>query len=168
MAAATGLGKDGQPLRREERSRSLAARPILLLDAKAMAPFALLALLLAAGQPAPAQVPRAPDAAPLRPTAWPFRLFSEDDYPAAARRAREQGRVTYRIEIGPDGRVSGCAVRWSSGSPSLDAATCRIVSRRARFAPARDSEGRPVPDRRDGDVLWVLSPEGEEEGEGED
>jgi len=128
-----------------------------------MAPFAFLALLLAAAQPAPARP--APDAAPPRPTAWPFRDFSDDDYPAAARRAGEQGRVVYRVEIGPDGRVSGCAVRWSSGSASLDAATCRIVSRRARFAPARDSAGRPVPDRRDGDVLWVLPREGEGEGE---
>jgi protein TonB len=132
-----------------------------------MAPFALLTLLAAAqpvpAQPAPAQPAPAPDTAPLPPTAWPFRLFSQDDYPAAARRAREQGRVTYRIEIGPDGRVSGCAVRWSSGSASLDAATCRIVSRRARFAPSRDSAGRPVRDHRDGDVLWVLPWEGEGE-----
>jgi len=130
-----------------------------------MVAAALLALLLAqpsARPPAPAPAP-APDAAPLRPTAWPFRLFTDEDYPAAALRAREQGRVVYRIEIGPDGRVSGCAVRRSSGSASLDAATCRIVRSRARFAPARDGAGRPVRDHRDGDVLWRLPGEGEGE-----
>ena len=110
----------------------------------------LLALLLAQSA-APA-----PNATLAPPTAWPFRRFSDDDYPAGALRAREQGRVVYRVTIGPEGRVSGCDVRISSGSPALDAATCRIVRSRARFTPARDSAGRPVPDRRDGDVLWRL------------
>jgi protein TonB len=119
-----------------------------------MASLILFALLL--GQAA-APAPAPPAAAPAPPpTAWPFSRFTADDYPAAALRAQEQGRVVYRITIGTEGRVSGCEVRISSGSAALDAATCRIVRSRARFTPARDSEGRPVPDRRDGNVLWRL------------
>jgi periplasmic protein TonB len=138
-----------------------------------MAATFLLALLLAAPplplagpQPAPPPPPAPPPAAraapsgPAPPTEWPFRRFSPDDYPAAAMRGEQQGFVAYRIEIGPDGRASNCAIRQSSGSPALDAATCRIVTSRSRFTPARDSEGRPVPDHRDGWVTWRL---GEEE-----
>ena len=122
----------------------------------------LLSLLLAQATATASAPAAAADATPPPPTAWPFRLFSDDDYPAAALRGREQGRVVYRVTIGPDGRVSGCDVRISSGSRALDAATCRIVRSRARFTVARDGAGRPVPDTRDGDVLWLL-PGGHEE-----
>jgi len=101
---------------------------------------------------APATIPAAP-AQPL--TDWPFR-FGDDDYPAVALRNEEQGRTTYRVEIGPDGRVARCSITGSSGSGWLDQATCRIVSRRARFTPARDSAGAPVPDTREGEVTWSL------------
>jgi protein TonB len=121
--------------------------------------FSLLAQPAAAAPAPPAATETPP---PPRPTAWPFRMLSEDDYPAAALRGQQEGRVVYRITIGPEGRVSNCDVRISSGSQALDNATCRIVSRRARFTPARDSAGRPIPDTRDGDVLWLL-PRGDEE-----
>lgn len=118
----------------------------------------LLALALLAAVPAPAlaQPPAQPPPAPPRPSSWPWGLFSADDYPAAALRAEEQGQVSYRLTIGPDGRVSDCAIRGSSGSAALDAATCRILSRRARFVPARDPAGIPVPDSRDGRIDWVI------------
>lgn len=114
----------------------------------------MLALVLAASAQA-AGPPPAPPAEP-RPTSWPWGLFSADDYPAAALRAEEQGRVTYRLTIGPDGRVSDCAIRGTSGSAALDAATCRILTRRARFIPARDPAGIPVPDSREGRIDWVI------------
>jgi periplasmic protein TonB len=114
-----------------------------------------------APQPAPAPAPaaRAAPSAPRPPTDWPFRRFSPDDYPAAADRGDDQGFVAYRLEIGPDGRVSNCTILQSSGSLALDTGTCRIVSSRSRFTPARDSEGRYVPDYRDGWVTWRLGDE---------
>src|ERR1044072_5940983 len=54
-------------------------------------------------------------------------LFSGDDYPADAMRNEDQGSVSVRLSIGTDGRVSGCSVSSSSGSRSLDNATCRIL-----------------------------------------
>jgi len=134
-----------------------------------MAATALLALLLAAPPPPLSGAPTAPrpappaapavTAAPPRqppPTEWPFRRFSPDDYPESALEDRAQGFVAYRLEIGPDGRVSNCSILQSSGSAALDRGTCRILSDRARFAPARDGAGRYVPDHRDGWVTWRL------------
>ncbi len=93
-------------------------------------------------------------------TDWPpFSLFSQDDYPAAALRGSDQGTTRYRFEINPEGRVSRCTITASSGSTPLDRAACLIVTSRARFAPARDSAGRPVPDAREGDVTWRLEEE---------
>lgn len=120
-----------------------------------MTPVLLLAALLQAAQgAAPAPAPSPPP-----PTDWPFNLFTSDDYPARAMRGDEQGRVGYHLEIRPDGRVGRCTINRSSGSAALDERTCRIVSARARFAPARDSEGNAVPDSRDGEVTWRLPPE---------
>ncbi len=122
-----------------------------------VSPVLLLAALLA--PPAVAAAPAPPPVATTTPapvTDWPFNLFTEDDYPSDALRGDEQGRVGYHLEIGADGRVSDCTIRRSSGSAALDERTCRIVRVRARFAPARDSEGRAVPDARDGEVSWRL------------
>jgi periplasmic protein TonB len=83
-------------------------------------------------------------------------LIGTGDYPAAAIRARQEGRSSFRLAIGPDGRVTGCVVLGSSGSSALDAATCRIIRSRARFTPARDASGRLVSDDYFGEYVWRL------------
>jgi protein TonB len=84
---------------------------------------------------------------------------SDADYPSSAIRAEEQGTTRFRLLVGPDGRVTDCAVTGSSGSSSLDSATCRIMRSRARFAPARDGSGNPTSDSVASSIHWVL-PEG--------
>lgn len=124
--------------------------------------FATLVLILAQAAAPPAATPApaaAPPPAPSRPTDWPFRALTGDDYPARALREEAQGRVAYRLEIGADGRVANCTVRESSGYASLDTATCAIIRRRARFTPARDSEGNAIPDSREGELFWQLPQE---------
>ena len=60
--------------------------------------------------------------------------------------------------VDPTGRVTGCNVTTSSGSLSLDLATCSIIQRRARFTPAQDGAGRAVADRVQARIRWVLPP----------
>ena len=73
-------------------------------------------------------------------------LFSADDYPAAAQAAEAQGTAQATLTIGPDGRVVGCNLIRSTGNGALDAATCNILRRRAKFTPARDSNGNATTD----------------------
>src|SRR5437868_8668455 len=73
-------------------------------------------------------------------------LFSADDYPASAQAAGAEGTSQATITIGPDGRVAGCNIIRSSGNSALDAATCNIIRRRAKFVPAKDSNGNAVSD----------------------
>ena len=82
--------------------------------------------------------------------------ISDDDYPVEALRNEEQGIVGFELHIGPDGRVSDCRIVASSGAASLDAATCRIMSARARFSPARDSNGNATADAMTARIRWVL------------
>ena len=73
-------------------------------------------------------------------------LFSADDYPAAASAAEAQGTAQATLTIGPDGRVVGCNLIRSTGNGALDSATCNILRRRAKFTPARDSNGNATTD----------------------
>lgn len=83
-------------------------------------------------------------------------LFTTGDYPAAALRNGEEGTAAFAIAIDPAGRVTACSITQSSGSASLDATTCSILQRRARYTPARDSGGAAVEDRSHGRVRWTL------------
>ena len=83
-------------------------------------------------------------------------LFSGDDYPSSALDNEEQGTVGVRLAIGPNGRVTGCDVTASSGSRTLDSATCRILRSRARFTPATDSTGNPTTGSFSQRITWRL------------
>ena len=84
-------------------------------------------------------------------------VIANDDYPAAALRAGEEGDVEYRLTIGPTGRVEECVVTASSGSASLDAATCRLLGGRWRFVPARNGTGEAVRDVQTGWIRWSIA-----------
>jgi len=73
-------------------------------------------------------------------------LFSADDYPASAQAAGAEGTAQASLTIGPDGRVASCNIIKSSGNSALDSATCNIIRRRAKFIPAKDSNGQATSD----------------------
>jgi len=84
-------------------------------------------------------------------------LFSADDYPAAAQSAGAEGTAQAELTIGPDGRVVGCNLVRSTGNGALDSQTCNILRRRAKFTPARDSNGNPTTDTvQTPPIVWRL------------
>jgi protein TonB len=83
-------------------------------------------------------------------------FITPGDYPAAAVRARQQGTVRFRLEVGPDGRVTGCTILRSSRSAALDSTTCALMRRRARFTPATDAVGNPVQSSIEEEFTWKL------------
>ena len=84
-------------------------------------------------------------------------LFSSDDYPASAVSAGAEGTARASLSIGPDGRVTGCSITQSTGNTALDAATCNILRRRAKFIPARDTNGNPTSDTvNTPSIVWRL------------
>lgn len=90
------------------------------------------------------------------PKGSPGSWVSDRDYPSAAIREEREGLTRFRLTIGADGRVVGCEITSSSGSPDLDAATCSKVSARARFVPALGGDGMPTTGNYVGSVRWVL------------
>ena len=89
----------------------------------------------AADRPEPRQaVPRGSKAS------W----ITNDDYPPAALHAGEHGSVVMELVIDRAGRVEKCTIIRSSGSASLDSASCALIQRRARYTPATNEGGEPT------------------------
>lgn len=108
--------------------------------------------------PKPAPPAPTPSFEPVsaRPKNDPGRWLSNNDYRPSWTRRELTGLAKFRLEIAANGRVSNCTVTGSTGHGELDAATCSLVSKRARFEPARDSNGEPVAGSYTGSVLWQL------------
>lgn len=83
-------------------------------------------------------------------------LFSTDDYPVEAMRQEAEGSVGVVLRVSVGGGVTDCIVEKSSGWPSLDWQTCRILWARARFTPARDGKGRAVESATRSTIRWLL------------
>lgn len=102
------------------------------------------------GQPVVVQpVPRQPMTA----------LITPDDYPQAAYRVGQEGEVGIRLTVSAKGKASDCRIWQSSGSRLLDAWTCWLLRRRARFTPALDAAGKPTEGKFDHLVIWKITEE---------
>ncbi len=80
------------------------------------------------------------------------------DYPEAAKRARLQGVVDVLFTVHTDGRVSGCRIDHSSGSPDLDRLTCALTEQRLLYNPALDASGKPTEEIAGRRFRFVMSP----------
>lgn len=107
-----------------------------------------------APSPPPAQQGR--KFTPARARANLATYVTHDDYPAEAIRHAEEGTTAFRLDIGPDGRVTRCTITASNGSAVLDQTTCRLMLSRPRFTPARNERERPTTDSMNARIRWVL------------
>jgi protein TonB len=105
------------------------------------------------------EVPRpTPSFAPkgARPRNDVSRWVMTDDYPRTSLVRGSEGVTGFRVVVGSDGKVDACEITASSGDPQLDAATCRNVTRRARFEPATDGNGDKVVGSFRSNVRWQI------------
>lgn len=90
-------------------------------------------------------------------TSGPIRSFiSPLDYPLDAR--PHEGTVSVALGVDVRGRVTSCVVQKSSGSAALDAATCRLLTRRAKFKPALTGDGKATSDTIQVSIPWKMPP----------
>jgi protein TonB len=93
--------------------------------------------------PAPPPPPPPQQANPT-PKGRPQNWVTNNDYPSRALREEEQGTTRFSVSVNTEGRVASCTVTGSSGHDDLDQAVCRLITSRARFNPAKDSNGQPM------------------------
>lgn len=91
-----------------------------------------------------------------RPRNDPSQWVTAADYRSVWINRELTGIARFRVEVGTDGRVRNCAITGSSGHAELDRATCDLVTRRARFEPARDRAGEKTAATWSSAVSWQL------------
>lgn len=94
---------------------------------------------------------------PLNVEEW----LGPDNYPPAAIRNGEQGRVVVSISLDATGKPVRCENEIESGFTVLDRETCEIVMTKGQFQPARDKRGRGLASRYLMPVRWKLPEDNE-------
>ena len=92
--------------------------------------------------PPPPPPPPSFDPVSARPRNNPGGWVTTNDYRAIWINREYTGIARFELSVGTNGRVSHCRITSSTGHAALDEATCKLVKRRARFDPAKDSSGK--------------------------
>lgn len=96
------------------------------------------------------------DPVAANPRNSPGSWINDNDYRSSWIRRKMTGMASFTLAINSKGRVTNCTVTSSTGYTALDAATCKLISRRARFEPARNSEGAVTSGTYSNSIRWVL------------
>jgi protein TonB len=102
-----------------------------------------------------------PSASPFDPVGAaprnnPARWVQDSDYRSSWLRQGLSGAARFTLGIDATGKVTSCTITRSTGHGVLDAATCELVTKRARFDAARDSSGKPVAGSFTGGITWRI------------
>lgn len=84
------------------------------------------------------------------------RWIRADDYPKGGLHAGESASIHFRVSVGRDGKVEDCAVQSATQGADFARRTCTLISRRAKFDPALDTEGKPVPSYYVNTIRWLM------------
>jgi hypothetical protein len=91
------------------------------------------------------------------PASKPGSWLLGDDYPKDALYKGASAIVQFRLMVGADGIPTGCHIQQATNSPEFIKLTCDLLMKRARFAPALDSVGKPVASYFIHSVRWLAA-----------
>jgi hypothetical protein len=86
----------------------------------------------------------------------PLSVFTPADMPAYINMAGRDRFVFTRTTVRDDGTVQNCTAERSSGDKKLDAFTCSLMVKRAKFQPAKWIDGTPAYSVRRKGMNWVI------------
>jgi Gram-negative bacterial TonB protein C-terminal len=89
------------------------------------------------------------------PIGNPGRWASWTDFPSRALENRRSGRVKFRLDIDEAGKVTGCHVLEQTNPAEFGVLSCQILTKRGRFKPALDKDGKPVRSFWVSSVTWL-------------
>jgi Gram-negative bacterial TonB protein C-terminal len=66
------------------------------------------------------------------------------DYPSKMLEAGQPAIVNFRLLVDEKGAVAGCFIQQTTRAKEFDNAVCKSITRRAKFDPALDQDGKPL------------------------
>lgn len=78
------------------------------------------------------------------PISSPETWIRDFDFPINALFDGQSGDVQFRLDVQADGSVGGCHILYRTDPDQFADYTCKLLSKRAKFLPARDEAGVPV------------------------
>ena len=92
----------------------------------------------------------------VKPRGDPGAWVTTNDYRSSWINREMVGTAAFKVQVGANGRAESCLITRSSGHDVLDKATCDLISKRARFEPAKNSKGEKVAGSYSSSVRWQL------------
>lgn len=80
-----------------------------------------------------------------QPVTSPGRWLVSADYPMHLVERGVRGIVNFRLMVDAEGGVTACHIQQSTRPAEFDEAVCKGLIRRAKFKPALDADGQPMP-----------------------
>ena len=79
------------------------------------------------------------------------------NYPKSLSNKNLAATVAFRLMIDATGTPTDCIVQEATSPPEVGPETCKMLMRTAKFQPARDKDGTPVPDFFASRASWYMS-----------
>lgn len=94
---------------------------------------------------------------PATPQSDPGKWLVSSDYPRGPLMMGASAIVYFRLMVSADGNPTGCHIQQATNSPEFTDFTCKLLMKRARFAPALDAAGNPTASYYTNSVRWLAS-----------
>ena len=82
--------------------------------------------------------------------------MNSGDYPSAMLRIGGNGMVQFRLDISETGSIAACHIQSRTNPDAFADLSCKLISKRGRFTPALDRNGKPVKSYFVSSVRWTM------------
>lgn len=90
------------------------------------------------------------------PVGSPGKWLSSNDYPDKMLAKFQNALIQFRLDIDGAGAVGGCSILSQAGEAEFAETTCRLLSKRAKFSPALDADGKATRSYYISSVRWTI------------
>lgn len=92
------------------------------------------------------------------PIGGPGHWVQSVDYPTSALADGKSAIIAFRLLVDASGKATSCKIQKATNSPEFIEHTCRVLMKWAKFTPALDAQGAPVPSYYANTVNWMAGP----------